>query len=216
MGDDNGAPEDRQDWLKKELLRMFSTTNDEEAVNKAPDTRPGPEEQADRNLTLENKLHELLTLYFAVDGLTCIRQKRQDSFQLPLQVFLRMLRRETPEKIASELGCNRATVYRHRNSILFVVGFFDVFNVELDTRLKNQVEERQITQITFTVFQRIRIGWDRKKIIRQLEEKAEVIDRAYITLRRESAKIWEELKDMMEHDPERLVRLIEAQRRIKS
>jgi hypothetical protein len=43
-----------------------------------------------------------------------------------------------------------------------------------------------------------------------------VIDRAYITLRRESAKIWEEFKDKAQHDPESLVRLIEAQRRIES
>ena len=216
MGEDNWSPEDWIDGVEAQLSRIYGTTNDEEAVNKARDARAGPEEQADRNLTLENKLHELLTLWFKVDGLTSIRQQRQERFQLPLRVFLRMLRREAPATIASELGCDLATVYRHRKSILFVVGFFDVFNMELDTRLKHQVEERLITQITYTVFQRIRIGWDREKIIRQLEENAEVVDRAYITLRRESAKIWKELIYMWEHDPESLVRLIEAQRRIKS
>jgi len=207
MGEDDRSPEDGQDWLNRQLDEIYGTTNDEKALNEARDTRPGPEELADKNLKEERKLHELLTLWFNVDGVTSVRQQRQASFQLPLRVFLGMLRGDSPEKIAIDLGCALATAYRHRKSIRFVLGFFDVFIIELETKLTDQM--------TIDVFHKIRIGWDRKQIIRQLEENEVVIDRAYITLRRESAKIWKEFKDKAKHDPESLVRLIEAQRRIE-
>lgn len=216
MGEDNQFQKDLQ-WLKRRLDEIYGTTNDEEALNRVPDTGLGPEDQAHNNLTEERKLHELLTLWFNVDGLTSVRQQHQAIFQRPLQVFLGMLQGETAEQIADKLKCDLATVYRHRKNIRFVLWVFDAFIFDLETRLKHQVKERLIDQVTIDVFQKIRIGWDRKKIIRHLEEKDEVIDRAYITLRRESMKMWKEFQDQSKRDPGSfIIRLIEAQRRSKS
>jgi hypothetical protein len=212
MSEDDRSPEE---WVKDTIETIFGTTNDEEVLNEAPDTRPGPEETANKNLTEERMFNLLLTLWFNVDGLTTIRQQRQDSFQLPLKVLQKLLERKKPDDIAKELGCNRATVFRYKKSIVFVIGFFDVFIKEFEERLNRQLKEKLTDQTTVTVFHRISIGWDRKKIIRQLEEKTAVIDRAYLNLRCESAKIWDEFKYMVRHDPESLVKLIEAQRQTK-
>jgi hypothetical protein len=192
--------------IEDPINQLFSIINDEKLLNNILDTRPGTEDQALKNLETERTLHTVVTLLFALKAQSQARQQ-QVRYQPYLHVLEGMLRRDSAEKTAKELGCNRATVYRYRQTIRFILLAFDALIIELKDRLSDSVESK--------VLQRITIGWDRDRIKRMFEEDEVAIDKAYFTIRTVFSEILKDFINKAKRDQNSIIPLLKASRHVE-